>query len=1371
MSFNEKSVLKEFNRKQLALFSRSNKKSLTIYPASKIPLVTFARNATTYTKESFDTAPPGAKKIDLEFIYHEEHYREVDPASLYVQTEDEDDSSEVHINPDRKQRVRSWFKEHFSGNNHRVAENFVWHTSQAKVREAIFHGIMNVQAPTAQVINTLGTYRLKALSRVYEKGIISNKYHQKNEFLQYTQERIEALQGLERLMNLYNESATVDENFQTIMDRMDDYVSQLHTLKLRYQDPSKTKILCAYDEQAQQKMGDQINLDIKKLEDYRGWLKTRYNKNKIDKTLLRDQVLNATGHHSMLGFIKQRMIYATRQLQEHNQNMTYSLSAKSLLRGDLNSYCEDALKIVFDYLPDQHNPILAAHQGIYVSEDNNQNPTQNPSSPKKEQQVTVDFHHLESKARNIRQALMALANIEGIDRIESTQSTNDEGYQEYELRSNGKPKKLLTTRFTKWATNASAKYVAKRVLAWVWNITTGIIVGLAVDLLVGFIGGLFKLNPPSFAQKLRWTPENERNVKTKYHEMEEKITMPITSLGTKFGRLVGNFFRNTIYEFIKGFRIVFKEAKIELFDGLKSDFKIGHYGIPDEIDIIAKVNSELTSLYIDEKKYLRKIKKDINKFNPQKDDSQNTVIHPLVKPAIKPEDIQRIMATAPYDLSPGEYSDMLNASCNGVKYFIENFTHEIHTKHPFTGLMFNLFYIAGGLAVLAPGMMAFLGPKYLAFSNALGATVGKSTASKALSSALYQAEIVQVVMDTAMHGHDGTLANVLKMLEEDPSNAVLYFGLAVGLGYLIAFELNIPGFSEEIRNDLGTVPIAALAVAGAKIGILVYELLEAEEEIITHEATNNDIREQFKKKLQDQFPTLKQQDITQKVDQILDDQTLFMMRIEKKKHLLPHIKHETKRELIELMSQKFPDNPEMRKAMTNQLFPERKKSIFVITLTAIFGYIPMIFRCLLTIVTWSKEPWIQLGEKIVKDVSRLINVINKLAKVVVDFIKVNLRIIADIFVNEIVARIEGLVRDKKHSVSIGSYRVSAGFDSTYDQAREVIGAPLDKMKKVSTSPHGHKLSQHEYNDVMASLYKPRRSPTVTTNTVSAEDFSESKKHARFCFTDKKLASNYFQNYSIFNRGPMGASEPKIDNMNQLVRGMKSHQHNYEIIRDLIINNAKVADKNLHYNSSELMQLALLDQSGRVAVDFLRMNYGRTISDRIFSTPVALQQIISGFYDNHRVISALRVQINDTQRINKKAHGIRHDIHGIRFCFDTSIGTNHFISSVNGAMDELLNDDIRTDQTMLQALAVLQGLFKPLSTQTAVARYISVPGRIWSKAMSEPTQNPAVLAARKTLRARVNFLAQNKKHLAEPLGNFDNKYHEVAPIQSPSVVNL
>jgi len=160
------------------------------------------------------------------------------------------------------------------------------------------------------------------------------------------------------------------------------------------------------------------------------------------------------------------------------------------------------------------------------------------------------------------------------------------------------------------------------------------------------------------------------------------------------------------------------------------------------------------------------------------------------------------------------------------------------------------------MAVIAPTLMAFLGPKYLAFSEALGGTVGKSTVSKAISSALYQAEIAQITLNTAMNGHDSILVNGLAMLEQDPSNAILYAGMAIGLGYLIAFQLNIPGLSKEIRNDLGTVPVAALFAEGLKIFVLFYQLLEAEEEKHTQEMTNNDLRENFKLKLKEHFPDI-----------------------------------------------------------------------------------------------------------------------------------------------------------------------------------------------------------------------------------------------------------------------------------------------------------------------------------------------------------------------------------------------------------------------------------------------------------------------------------------------------------------------------------
>ena len=81
-----------------------------------------------------------------------------------------------------------------------VPVSFTWEVEKKhfeKIKQAVDRGIYHPGSLTAEVLCAMGTYHSTVLERVYENGIISNKYTEKNELLTFSQKRVELLQRLE----------------------------------------------------------------------------------------------------------------------------------------------------------------------------------------------------------------------------------------------------------------------------------------------------------------------------------------------------------------------------------------------------------------------------------------------------------------------------------------------------------------------------------------------------------------------------------------------------------------------------------------------------------------------------------------------------------------------------------------------------------------------------------------------------------------------------------------------------------------------------------------------------------------------------------------------------------------------------------------------------------------------------------------------------------------------------------------------------------------------------------------------------------------------------------------------------------------------
>ncbi|MDI9818371.1 MULTISPECIES: hypothetical protein [unclassified Legionella] len=995
---------------QLRQFKLGNSRSLQVASISPLPGILYSPKMINYRKEEFPLSQAGA----LHFIKEDEQ-----------------------------------------------TENFVWHTTAAALQQALRYGLLEVESPTARAIAALGLYRRQILSRAHEKGIISHKFEQKEALVNIAQDNLASLQELELLANTFNANANLDlekKRVQMVLDKV------LKELRRQSNEADNTlESLKKFDKKAVEKMKAFYAHQIQLLENLAERV-SRADANTVQS------ILKATGSDSIMTIAKTMSMATLIKIQELNQNITYSRDAKSLMRGDLNSSCEDALKALRDYEADPHNPILAAHQGRFYLEDN--------------QKVAVDFSHLGHDEKKIKSTLEAIAAIDGHGIIKTDKGYTLDGHH------------LLTTRFTKWQVNAAPGYTFKRLSAGTVNVVIGVVVGLAIDLPLGFFTSFFSFGHykmPSLASKLMITVRTNSPKNALAEHLYNKFVFKHYSAGTLLGQKLGSFISNTILDMANGIRASFQNLKFKGFDELRADFKTGAWGndyasLTKQEQILHRLRSILDVKINDRKNLENQIR------------NKEKVILNLGSES----DSRSLSASSscftgmPYHLNAGEWDDIGNAVFSGIEAVNDTFVHNIHAKHPFTGLIFSTSYAAGGLAIFTPGLFAFLPKSYLAFSHMVGDLMAHGTSSAAIASGFTQAKVFAALFEAAIHGGDSWIAIGTKQFERNPANTIVYGALAVGLGYTLANYLDIPWLSEHIREDVGSVAPVGWAFAGAKLGLLLIDLLEpnhgkpveetmsslekelknfcpeASEQQITSWRDSLVTDEQLRQRLQEQIENSKRILDEKKVNPEIEAKRLrFIHMLKEHQDLLPELDNTFKRELLMTARHLFQgiDNQNvMLRGLKLAFYPKPERSIFTRTITLITDYIPLLIRCLLSPVTASLQPWRDLRDKTIKDITRIPHGLSKLTTMFTrTFARVGFRGPADVFANEVAARMEGFIRNDSHSISGQTYKITNCYEKNSELLRQTVSAGTDAMRSAAAAPEAEVVFNKTRNQAFTRL--------------------------------------------------------------------------------------------------------------------------------------------------------------------------------------------------------------------------------------------------------------------------------------------------------------
>ena len=317
---------------------------------------------------------------------------------------------------------------------------FIWQSNAESLKKAVRWGIVKTSSITSKVISALGQYRVVTHERA-AKGMVSNSQAVKLQLLDLFQDRFEALQALESLVNRKNSK-------ETYRDALHCYVDKLHDLSRNLNQYFNDVDLSGLDHYTKTQIESDIQADIDRATSYFELL------NREDNLFAFNQ---ARGPRSIVEFVKQQMIHGLYEFQGINQDISYSkYRSFALTRGELNDFIEDARKEIDDHQADPRNAVTANHHGLYQTD--------------KDASVSYDFSDDGLTHAREREVLLAISFIEGWDKL---------GNDKYDLPSVSNPsgKEVLdVVSATRWKNHRNLKILFKSMCFFILNIFKGMFV-------------------------------------------------------------------------------------------------------------------------------------------------------------------------------------------------------------------------------------------------------------------------------------------------------------------------------------------------------------------------------------------------------------------------------------------------------------------------------------------------------------------------------------------------------------------------------------------------------------------------------------------------------------------------------------------------------------------------------------------------------------------------------------------------------------------------------------------------------------------------------------------------------------------------------
>lgn len=655
-------------------------------------------------------------------------------------------------------------------------DRFVWRTSPEKLKEATRWGVVHNAAGTAKVIAALGHYRVKRAERALETGAISDKDDAKMLLVDLGQDRIEALQELERLIN----DSSVTE--VKLKQALENYKLKLQELSRKYENDPRLADLVKYDPQCLSKIKASLNASVAAAQTLENELAGELSRHQyMDKDSRVREFCSAvqanTEEEGLAPFISTQIALNLNSIEELNKNMKYSgravgenLSWHGGLLGNYIVDAQNARKVAFTSGLDLKNPVEKAHQGDFSD------------CPSESGLYVFDSSEHARTPEERLHALWAIQHIEGLTVIEKSSSTPQApGGAASSLskptlppRSDARDWEVLTpTQLQLKVTNQPDRLFAdKEPQATAFRKNRRIADWAAHDVL-----GQCDTHKRTIAEK---TAENAKAFKASVWN-----EVLVGGLGRGLGEIVVEALGRPVLK-------------------MREDYTRFTTAEPGKNDI-TKIIGDMDTAEDEVRK---------------EELSTNT---PSLAASLR--EIEQLGASAlaspSYELTPYDPHDILSLAGGGVAKFGRFFMTEIYQKHPFLGLLFTASYGVGGVAVLSGYTAAHLPAGYLAVAKAVGTALAKSQGAQVIAVGFTQAKLTIAMAEALMHGPRSWLVKGINNITEDPVKYAVVGAAAIGAGWMLMYGgVNVPWLSEHLRDDAGPIWEMGAAAASAKLLVI-----------------------------------------------------------------------------------------------------------------------------------------------------------------------------------------------------------------------------------------------------------------------------------------------------------------------------------------------------------------------------------------------------------------------------------------------------------------------------------------------------------------------------------------------------------------------
>lgn len=621
------------------------------------------------------------------------------------------------------------------------------------------------------------------------------------------------------------------------------------------------------------------------------------------------------GKDSILEFVKQQMIHGLYEFQGINQDMSYSRTRRfALTRGEINDFIEDARKEIDDHVADARNAVTEKHHGNYG-----------------DGLTAYDFSRDNLTAAREQHVLMAVSFIEGWDVLEHKKGQKPVVHN----KETGEHETLDIYAATRWKTHRNFRTAAKSFGYFLLNIVKGI-----------------------FVSTRPWDEEAWGSKEFHLTAIRlRKYVKPIEPMWKKpiyFLKQIGF----ALVDMVNGIRDFGSHLIIKMPGNLVNDWESSK-----ELPALDKELDELTQTSMQIERLEQETLTAILKWCEQ-------------DPSLQVSQPKAQLASVEYELSSGEYNDILNSVARGISSFSSVFTHNIYAKDPVGGLVFTTTYLAGiGMIYLPAYSASLFGNAFVNAFNNVSYAMASSSMGAAIAGGSTLAQVSAVAWDGVTHGPSGIAVNALYQCGEDPLTIGAYCAAAYGLGYLLANGIaghQIPWLSHVLQEDLGTDPSTGYPLIGAKFAVMLYEALAVHHEP-QHEQPHllqpdvkreQQVVQEFGRKMIDRFKLVNWLSVHAKVIPKLEDRQKFALA-RQIDHLFSKAESESLKKL---------------------LYPESHPSIAFQIFAVPLAYIPVVLRFLISpfislaaVIKKNPHPaepmnraFEALFDKIKKDLSRLI---------------------------------------------------------------------------------------------------------------------------------------------------------------------------------------------------------------------------------------------------------------------------------------------------------------------------------------------------------------------------------------------------------------